>query len=632
MRQYEECVGNERMLQPDTVRCETGELRQKFLSPEKEFTPFPFWFWNDDLDEEELKRQMYEFADKGVNGFIIHPRLGLSEKIGYLTEKYFHYVRYAVALAKELDMKVILYDEAMYPSGSCHGEVVRENPAFASRGLRMSDELMSGRNDEVVAVWNRNGKNWYFIESFSEGTIRGIFEGEDDREPNAPKSVDLLNPDAVACFIRHTHERYYQELKAYFGDTVIAMFTDEPNILGRCARENMIPWGNELLEDFTAEGGEVKDLYALFHPEDSENTQRAREIYQRTIYKRMSAAYYGQIARWCREHGIGLIGHPEKSTDIGYLQYFDIPCQDVVWRFVAPEEEKGIVGEHSTMAKCSSDSARHREKRRNGNECFGCCSRPENLYQLSKADMKWYLDWLFVRGVNLIIPHAFYYSLRGKRKDERPPEVGMHSGYWEEYRQITDYIKRMSWLLTDSVNQTAIALLCTSQELSWEMAKPLYENQIEFNYLEEELLESAVRKKGAIQVAGQEYPVLITDDRVSRDTQQLLEELEKDGVKVIHYHRGVDLPALTEVYVTADMRIQPADSMLRKTHVKKGEISFYLLTNEGDRDIDTSVSITEGKVREIWDAWTGEARPLKEPAARMPIELKAGESRILVVF
>ena len=31
-------------------------------------------------------------------------------------------------------------------------------------------------------------------------------------------------------------------------------------------------------------------------------------------------------------------------------------------------------------------------------------------------DMKWYLDWLFVRGVNMIFPHAFYYSLRDRRK------------------------------------------------------------------------------------------------------------------------------------------------------------------------------------------------------------------------
>ncbi len=608
------------------------DLKQQFSAPKKEFTPFPFWFWNDTLSEAEIKRQMCEFADKGVDGFVIHPRLGLPEEIGYLTEEYFRFVRYTVELAESMGMKVILYDEAMYPSGSCHGEVVRENLAFASRGLRMSHMLTLEEGEELVASLSLEGKDWYFIESFSGGTIRGIFEGEDDGEINSPKSADLLNPDAVASFIRHTHQRYYHELKEHFGKTVIAIFTDEPNILGRCARENRIPWSSGVLEAFLAEGGRIEDLYELFAGEGSEKEQRARELYQRTIYKRMSDVYYGQIAKWCREHAIALTGHPEKSTDIGYLQYFDIPCQDVVWRFVAPEEEKGTVGEHSTMAKCSADSARHRGKRRNGNECFGCCSTPDDPYQLSKADMKWYLDWLFVRGVNLIIPHAFYYSLRGKRKEERPPEVGMHSGYWEEYKQITDYIKRMSWLMTDSINQADVAVLCGSQELSWEMAKPLFENQIEFNYLEEELLTGVVRKAGAIQVAKQVYSILLTDDKVSLSTQKLLEELEKEGVKVIHYCKEMDLAGLVREHRASDLLLQPACSMLRKTHVKKEGFSFYLLTNEGDGEIDTTVSIKEGKIREIWDAWAGTAERVIEPSDHMAVTLKDRESRILVVY
>lgn len=98
-----------------------SSLKQDFLYPSKEFSPYPFWFWNDELSEEELERQMREFKAKGVDGFVIHPRLGLPESIGYLTETYFHYVRFAVEKARELDMKVVLYDEGMYPSGSCHG-------------------------------------------------------------------------------------------------------------------------------------------------------------------------------------------------------------------------------------------------------------------------------------------------------------------------------------------------------------------------------------------------------------------------------------------------------------------------------------------------------------------------------
>lgn len=49
------------------------KLRQSFLNPEKEYTPIPFWFWNDALRKEEIIRQIHDFNEKGVNGFVIHP-------------------------------------------------------------------------------------------------------------------------------------------------------------------------------------------------------------------------------------------------------------------------------------------------------------------------------------------------------------------------------------------------------------------------------------------------------------------------------------------------------------------------------------------------------------------------------
>lgn len=611
------------------------ELEQKFLYPEKEFTPYPFWFWNDEMDEQEIERQMKEFQRKGVEGIIIHPRMGLSEEIGYLTERWFYFVRYAAGLAERLQMKVMLYDEAMYPSGSCHGQVVQENPEFASHGLIRQE--LSG---EKVCQWEGIGKdaiffstgekNYRFVMAPSGGTIRGCFEGEDDGESKAPKSADLLNPEAVESFIRNTHERYYRHLKEYFGNTITAIFTDEPNIPGRCGREDMLPWSAGLWEEFLREGGCAGDLYLLFEKEDSEEKRRAEEIYRKVIYQRMSVSYYARLAKWCHAHGIGLTGHPEKSTDIGYLQYFDIPCQDIVWRFVAPEEEKGLCGEHSTMAKCSSDSARHRGKRRNGNECFGCCSTPENPYTLSKADMKWYLDWLFVRGVNFIIPHAFYYSVRGKRKDERPPEVGMHSGYWEEYGQISDYIKRMSWLMTDSVNLARVAVLCNYQTLSWKLAKPLYENQIEFNYLEEELLGNVRAENGGIRIAEQFYTVILTDGRHSGESEKFLRDWEMAGVQVIRcLEDTVPVEAVREG-AGEDMELEPACTNLRKTHIKKEGVSFFFLTNEGEGTIRVTVTVKEGNIKQVWDPWKGSMQKIEKRSRTVPVELGARESKILV--
>src|SRR5690606_3743739 len=109
------------------------------------------------------------------------------------------------------------------------------------------------------------------------------------------------------------------------------------------------------------------DLIALWYDVGKE-TAEIRKKFKKAINERLSRVYYRTLSEWCENHGIALTGHPERSDDIGLLKYFHIPGQDVVWRWVAPENEKGIVGEHSTAGKCSSDAARHRDRRRNLNE------------------------------------------------------------------------------------------------------------------------------------------------------------------------------------------------------------------------------------------------------------------------
>ena len=74
-----------------------------------------------------------------------------------------------------------------------------------------------------MSVWN----------TASGGNIRGVFPEEEDGSLTAPPAGDILNPDAVACFLRLTHDRYYAHLQEFFGSTIIAMFTDEPQIMGR---------------------------------------------------------------------------------------------------------------------------------------------------------------------------------------------------------------------------------------------------------------------------------------------------------------------------------------------------------------------------------------------------------------
>ncbi|MFL7793776.1 MAG: hypothetical protein AB8I69_16655, partial [Anaerolineae bacterium] len=49
----------------------------QFQNPPKTYREAPFWSWNDDLDPEELVRQIGLMDEAGWGGFFMHSRVGL---------------------------------------------------------------------------------------------------------------------------------------------------------------------------------------------------------------------------------------------------------------------------------------------------------------------------------------------------------------------------------------------------------------------------------------------------------------------------------------------------------------------------------------------------------------------------
>ena len=183
-----------------------NSLLQDLANPPREFTPVPFWFLNDDLSHAEIRRQLRAFRDHGVYGVVPHPRMGLSDRIAYLSPTFFSYIRTVVETAADLGMQVILYDEGMYPSGSAGGLIVRENPDLASRGLGLTRTPEPG--DRVLAETD----NGFLVERFSGGTIRGVHFGEDDGErrcayvgPQGDHCRNLARPGSDYCGIHEHH-------------------------------------------------------------------------------------------------------------------------------------------------------------------------------------------------------------------------------------------------------------------------------------------------------------------------------------------------------------------------------------------------------------------------------------------
>ncbi len=539
--------------------------------PGGEFSPVPFLFLNGDLRHKEIKRQLRDFKDHGIDAVVLHPRMGLPKRIGYLSKEFFSYIRTAVTTCRELDMRVVFYDEGMYPSGSACGQVVKGHPELESQGLLLTSATEPG--DEVLAHTDAG----ILAVRHTGGTIRGVHYGEDDREENAPKSADILNPEAVSRFIALTHEAYYREFHEYFGNTVMGFFTDEPNMLGRCV-ENMgfMPWTRGFADIFKSAGGKIEDLTALFEKRENEATR----LYWELIIKRENDVYYASLSEWCEKHGIALMGHPDRSDDIERERHFHIPGQDLVYRQVSPEVGD-LIGPDSAQGKCSADAARILGRRRNSNECLGVCGGEENPWSMTAGDIKWFIDYLAVRGVNMYILHAFYYSVVGARKDERPPDVGPHSIWWPRYRMWTDYIKRVSYLMTDAKLHAKVAVLCKNRALMPERVAPLFENQIGFQYIPESFWGQCREERGRLYCEDMAFDALIGPEDmftgVSRDAGA----------------------------VEPDIVCERPEPELRCIRFEKLGRECRLLVNAGEADIETAVILPAGHYGQ-YDPWTNE--------------------------
>ena len=94
-----------------------------FLNPTSEYRGTPFWAWNDDLDEAELRRQIGELQKMGFGGAHMHVRSGMATE--YLSDEFMNLIGACVDESKKRKMLAWLYDEDRWASGAAGGFVTK---------------------------------------------------------------------------------------------------------------------------------------------------------------------------------------------------------------------------------------------------------------------------------------------------------------------------------------------------------------------------------------------------------------------------------------------------------------------------------------------------------------------------
>ena len=260
-------------------------------------------------------------------------------------------LRYTVEAAKKRGMRMWLYDENGYPSGTAGGYVTEGHPEWEARGLLIAATnvpagasatlapppgtfrracafpFAGGRIDlakgvEIPApaagasvVWTAPAApgTWKLL-VVSEGPL---YEGT-HAALNLSKKIpyiNLLMKEPTAEFIRITHEAYARELGPDLGRYFDALFTDEPSLMSLWMRPQPwypLPYCADLPADYAARTGGrdlLADVPALVFETAAGTSPALRHAFWNLVGDRVSRNFMGQIDAWGRTHDMPGGGH-----------------------------------------------------------------------------------------------------------------------------------------------------------------------------------------------------------------------------------------------------------------------------------------------------------------------------------
>ncbi|RAV05462.1 glycosyl hydrolase [Paenibacillus sp. YN15] len=491
-----------------------------FKNPGNGFRIMPFWFWNGKMEDAEIERQIREMADKGVGGFFICPRQGL--QIPYLSESWFGKVRTAIDAAKRAGLQVWLYDEYPYPSGIAGGEVTLLHPDAKHKTLVLNQTRAdSGEQVKLELPWAKvlsakavpladdGGYRWEAAADISSciGNIQtepifqktGLTTYNQKRfftyntkyalDWQAPEDsgsweilvyqeqeiedfkyygtyVDPCHREAMATFIRLTHERYAKHFGDEFGATVKGMFTDEVGLLGS------IPWSPQLEESFRERNGYslVAHLPALTH-EAYPDAPRIRYDYYQTVHELMTGSYHKQVYDWCQEHGLQYVAEVP-SFRMTTQRFSHIPGGDSAHEKLGrslPWVLRRYAASFRDNPKMASSIARQLGRERCLDECFHSVGWSMNL-----QDAKWMIDRMAALGTNMFTFHAFFYTVDGLTQHDAPPSQFYQNPYWPYFKGLADYAARLSYTMATGTADIRIALLDPTTSMWTHRSNPLH--------------------------------------------------------------------------------------------------------------------------------------------------------------
>ena len=496
----------------------------------KKYKPIPFWSWNDELDPQELTDQIEWMNDRGIGGFFMHARGGLTTP--YLGERWFECIDACLKKAKELDMEAYAYDENGWPSGFAGGELLKNEE---DRDCYLTYEYGPFNKEALV--------------SYDVSKEKLVRTNKGDNCLNiylhvATSTADVLNKDVVKKFIELTHEKY-KEADKY--NNLQGFFTDEPQYQR---------WGHpftKCLFDYYKNNyqQDILDGLGLLFVE-KEGYRSFRYNYWKALQDLMLNAYSKQVYEWCDKNNYKLTGHYVEEKTLAeqmmccagvmpFYEYEHIPGVDWLGRNIesdlAPKQVCSVAAQLGKKQILTESFA-----------MVGWDATPEELKHIA--------EYQFVQGVNLLCSHLLPFKEHGQRKRDYPEHYSSINPWAEKhFKEFNDYLTSVGEKLATSTEIVDVALLhpirsCYLNYKREDMFNSIKEldamivdvcnllgsKHLSYHFIDETLLAKIGKVNGSVLSIGKcsyKYIIFPMTYTMDKTTEALLHQFVDNGGKVL---------------------------------------------------------------------------------------------------
>ena len=451
------------------------------------------YFLNAELEPELIRRQVRELSAGGYGCIYGHARQGLTTP--YFSEGWWRAIDVIVEECDALGIKFAIWDEDYYPSPAAGNRVMWEHPEFAAQQLKFTvfdatpgrvrhlleaapllgcfavtgnqirdigpfcgtvctqwidrEESFSGYSPLLkvgAPHWRAGLTDRRFALEYDAGEPCTVVAVQILRNFGSGHNVDVMNPEAVNCFLHLTHEAYLRRYgPEVFNRVFVGTFMDEPAPWGR------FPWSGKLPEAYR-EAFSEKLIPLLPHLAlDIDDSSRIIRWRYRHIQRKLQcSAYLEQVRRWTETHGILSLGHLTRTESLSVsnfawpnelrcCRHLDIPCTDPLGANMGWPD----TASYHTGIKVVASAAHWFGKPQAGSDALAVCGHAAGL-----AELRYMADYQMALGVTYFNLHGAAVSWAGPRKDEVPPSLFYQQSQWplmkHLWRHVSDCCRRLS--------------------------------------------------------------------------------------------------------------------------------------------------------------------------------------------